>query len=178
MKFSTLTNSLDNFLQQPNIEASPAWEFIQGKAQQKPMPTLFHSRLQRNLVNVINSQTTAYEAIQELRCIVPPMSFVPDIAVVKSERFTDEDGSLQGSPDWLIEIRSPDQSTLDIQQKILHCLSNETELAWLIDIQRKQIWVWENQELPLIYADNDTLPTLGNILELTVANVMAMTQQR
>ncbi|BAZ80962.1 Uma2 family endonuclease [Sphaerospermopsis kisseleviana CS-549] len=178
MKFSTLTNSLDNFLQQPNIEASPAWEFIQGKAQQKPMPTLFHSRLQRNLVNAINSQTTAYEAIQELRCIVPPMSFVPDIAVVKSERFTDEDGPLQGSPDWLIEIRSPDQSTLDIQQKILHCLSNETELAWLIDIQRKQIWVWENQELPLIYADNDTLPTLGNILELTVANVMAMTQQR
>ncbi|GCL36791.1 protein of unknown function DUF820 [Sphaerospermopsis reniformis] len=178
MKFSTLTNSLDNFLQQPNIEASPAWEFIQGKAQQKPMPTLFHSRLQRNLVNAINSQTTAYEAIQELRCIVPPMSFVPDIAVVKSERFTDEDGPLQGSPDWLIEIRSPDKSTLDIQQKILHCLSNETELAWLIDIQRKQIWVWENQELPLIYADNDTLPTLGNILELTVANVMAMTQQR
>ncbi|MFM5983112.1 MAG: Uma2 family endonuclease [Sphaerospermopsis kisseleviana] len=178
MKFSTLTNSLDNFLQQPNIEASPAWEFIQGKAQQKPMPTLFHSRLQRNLVNAINSQTTAYEAIQELRCIVPPMSFVPDIAVVKSERFTDEDGPLQASPDWLIEIRSPDQSTLDIQQKILHCLSNETELAWLIDIQRKQIWVWENQELPLIYADNDTLPTLGNILELTVANVMAMTQQR
>ncbi len=134
--------------------------------------------LQRNLVNAINSQTSAYEAIQELRCIVPPMSPVPDIWVVKSERLTDEDGPLQGSPDWLIEIRSPDQSTLYIQQKILHCLSNGTQLAWLIDIQKKQIWVWENQELPLIYADNDTLPTLGNILELTVATVMAMTQQR
>ncbi|TAE61060.1 MAG: Uma2 family endonuclease [Nostocales cyanobacterium] len=178
MQLSTLTNSLDNFLQQPNIEGSPAWEFIQGKAQQKPMPTLFNSRLQRNLVNVINSQTTIYEAIQELRCIVPPMSPVPDISVVKSERFTDEDGPLQGSPDWLIEIRSPDQSTLDIQQKILNCLSNGTQLAWLIDIQRKQIWVWANQELPLIYADNDILPSLDNILELTVANVMAMTQQR
>jgi Uma2 family endonuclease len=142
------------------------------------MPTLFHSRLQRNLVNAINSQTTIYEAIQELRCIVPPMSPVPDIAVVKSERLTDEDGPLQGSPDWLIEIRSPDQSTLDIQQKILHCLSNGTQLAWLIDIQKKQIWVWENQELPLIYADNDILPSLNNILELTVVNVMAMTQQR
>ncbi|MEA5575999.1 Uma2 family endonuclease [Anabaena sp. UHCC 0451] len=178
MQFTTLTNPLDNFLQQPNIEASPAWEFIQGKAQQKPMLTLFHSRLQRNLVNAINRQTTAYEAIQELRCIVPPMSPVPDISVVKSERLSNEDGLLQGSPDWLIEIRSPDQSTLDIQHKILHCLSNDTKLAWLIDIQRKQIWVWENQELPLIYADNDILPSLGNILELTVANVMAMTQQR
>jgi Uma2 family endonuclease len=102
MQFSTLTNSLDNFLQQPNIETSPAWEFIQGKAQQKPMPTLFHYRLRRNLVNAINSQNTAYEAIQELRCVVTPMSPVPDIAVVKSERLTDEDGLLQGSPDWLI----------------------------------------------------------------------------
>jgi Uma2 family endonuclease len=106
------------------------------------------------------------------------MSPVPDIAVVKSACLSNEDGPLQGSPDWLIEIRSPDQSTLDIQQKILHCLSNDTKLAWLIDLQKKQIWVWENQELPLIYADNDILPSLGNILELTVANVMAMTQQR
>jgi Uma2 family endonuclease len=70
--------------------------FIQGQAQQQPMPTLFHSRLQRNLVNAINSQTTAYEAMQELECILPPMSPVPDIALVKSERLSDEDGPLQG----------------------------------------------------------------------------------
>lgn len=86
MQSPILTNPLDAFLRQPDIEASPAWEFIHGHALQKPMPTLFHSRLQRNLVNAINQQTTAYEAIQELRCIVPPMSPVPDIAVVKSDR--------------------------------------------------------------------------------------------
>jgi Uma2 family endonuclease len=34
--------------------------------------------------------------MQELQCIVPPMSPVPDIAVVKSERLSDEDGLLQG----------------------------------------------------------------------------------
>jgi Uma2 family endonuclease len=174
----TIPTALEDFLQQQNIEASPAWEFILGRAQQKPMPTLFHSRLQRNLVNAINNQTTAYEAIQELRCIVPPLSPVPDISVVKRERLSDEDGPLQGSPDWLIEIRSADQGTLDLQNKILHCLSNGTQLAWLIDIQRQQIWVWENQELPLIYAGADTLPTLDHISGLTVDTVIAMTKQR
>jgi Uma2 family endonuclease len=178
MQSLSITTPLEDFLQQPNIEASPAWEFIHGQAQQKPMPTLFHSRLQRNLVNTINQQTTTYEAIQALRCIVPPISPVPDIAIVKSERLSDEDGPLQGSPDWLIEIRSPDQSTLDLQNKILHCLSNGTQLAWLIDIQRQQIWVWQNQELPLIYAGADILPTLGNISGLTVETVIAMTRQR
>ncbi|NEO53567.1 MAG: Uma2 family endonuclease [Okeania sp. SIO3B5] len=177
MQLSTTTNSLDAFLQQPNIETSPAWEFIHGKPQQKPMPTLFHSRLQRNLVNTINNKTEAYEAIQELRCIIPPLSPVPDIVVVKSDRLRNQDGSLQGSPDWIIEIRSPDQSTLDLQNKILHCLGNGTQLAWLIDIQRQQIWVWENQELPLVFAGTDVLPTLDNISDLTVEKVMAMTQQ-
>ena len=88
------------------------------------------------------------------------------------------DGPLQGSPDWLIEIRSPDQNILDLQKKILHCLSNRTKLACLIDIQRKQIWVWDGQELPLIFAGNDKLPTLDNILDLTVEAIIAMTQQR
>ncbi|MEY3402463.1 MAG: hypothetical protein ACK5QF_04180 [Dolichospermum sp.] len=72
------TNTLDNleaFLQQPNIESSPAWEFIQGKAQQKPIPTLFHSRLQRNLVNQINNRTQSYEAIQELRYVIANTSY-------------------------------------------------------------------------------------------------------
>ncbi|WP_264308952.1 Uma2 family endonuclease [[Leptolyngbya] sp. PCC 7376] len=161
----------------PNIEESPAWEFIGGVATQKPMPTLFHSRLQRNLVNAINQQTTEYEAIQELRCLVPPLSPVPDISVVKQERL-EQDGALDGAPEWLIEIRSPAQSTLDLQNKILHCLGQETELAWLIDIQRERVWIWENDELPIIYAGDSLLPTLGNVAGLTVDKVMAMTKQR
>jgi Uma2 family endonuclease len=142
------------------------------------MPTLFHSRLQRNLVNQINNRTQSYEAIQELRCIVPPLSPVPDIAIIQRDRLSHEDGPFQGSPDWLIEIRSPNQSMLDLQSKILHCLSNGTQLAWLIDIQRRQIWVWEKQELPLIYAENDQLPTLDNIADFTVETIIALTQQQ
>lgn len=103
---------------------------------------------------------------------------MPDIVVVKSDRLSDEDGPLQGSPDWLIEIRSPDQSTLDLQNKILHCLSKGTQLTWLIDIQRQRIWVWENQELPMVFAGNDILPTLDNISDFTVERIIAMTRQR
>lgn len=178
MQLPTATTSLETFLRQPHIETSPAWEFINGQAQQKPMPTLFHSRLQRNLVNAINAGSTDYEAIQELRCVVPPLSPVPDIAVVALSRLPVEDGPLQGAPDWLIEIRSPDQSTLDLQTKILHCLGQGTELAWLIDLQRQRIWVWQGPNLPIVFAGEEVLPTLGTSAEFTVEAVMAMTQQR
>jgi Uma2 family endonuclease len=175
---SVITTPLAEFLSQPNIEASPAWELIKGGIIQKPMPTLFHSRLQRNLVNYINLHTERFEAVQELRCIVPPYSPVPDISVVVLERLPEEDGPLNGAPDWLIEIRSPDQSTLDLQNKILHCLSNGTQLAWLIDITRQQIWIWQGDDLPSIYSGVDILPTLGELPELTVNAVMAMTRRQ
>ncbi|AFZ42350.1 hypothetical protein PCC7418_0102 [Halothece sp. PCC 7418] len=83
------TDSLTKFLSQSNIETSPAWEFISGNSIQKPKKTLFHSRLQRNLVNYINRHTEQLEAIQELRCIIPPYSPVPDIAVIKRYRLTE-----------------------------------------------------------------------------------------
>ena len=172
------TISLTDFLVQPNIDGSPAWELLNGQAIQKPMPTLFHSRLQRNLVNFINHSPDAYEAIQELRCLVPPLSPVPDIAVVAVARLSEEDGPLEGAPDWLIEIRSPDQSTLTLQTKILHCLSNGTQLAWLIDIDHQQVWVWQGDNLPTIFSSEMSLPMLGDLPELTVDGAIAMTRQR
>ncbi len=171
-----LTSALEAFLQQPDIEASPAWELLHGQAHRKPMPTLFHSRLQRNLVNTINAETRDYEAIQELRCVVPPLSPVPDIVVVRRDRLPQADGPFPGAPDWLIEIRSPDQSILHLQSKILHCLLAGTELAWLIDWQRQQIWVWTDQDLPLVYGPGEALPTLGMGTPLTVTTVLALTQ--
>lgn len=170
--------SLAEFLTQSHIESSPAWELIDGITVQKPMPTLFHSRLQRNLVNYINERTQQFEAIQELRCIIPPHSFVPDIVIIATNRLADQDGPFQGTPDWLIEIRSPDQSTLDLQNKILHCLTNGTQLAWLIDITRQQIWVWSGDDLPIICASQDILPDCGILLQLTVDDVMLMTQRK
>lgn len=181
MQPAITTNPLADFLTQPEIESSPAWEFINGQAKQKPMPSLFHSRIQRNLINAINAQTTAYEAIQELRCIVPPLSPVPDITVIARSRLPNEEGPFNGSPDWVIEIRSSGQSTLLIQilqSKILHFLSNGTQLAWLIDSQRQQVWVWQGEELPVVYAGDDLLPTLGNLQDLSVKAVMAMTLQQ
>lgn len=97
MQSPAATSGLAAFLRQPNIDGSLAWEFIDGHARQKSMPTLLHSRLQRNLMNAINRQTQAYEAIQELRCLVLPFFPVPDIAIISIERLPTEDGPLQGA---------------------------------------------------------------------------------
>ncbi|MEO0987800.1 MAG: Uma2 family endonuclease [Cyanobacteria bacterium J06639_14] len=167
--------SLKQFLQLPDIETSPAWELSTEGAVQKPIPTIEHSRLQRNLTNLINAAQSSYEAIQELRCNVGNLSPVPDISVVAEARLP-ETGHLQTAPDWLIEIRSPDQSTVDLEAKILHCLKHGTTLAWLIDLQRNRIWVWQEGELDIL-TDAAQLSALG-IVELTVNDVLALTAKR
>lgn len=172
------TLALDDFLALAAIDASPAWELIDGRKVQQPMPSLFHSRLQRNLVNLINDHSDTFEAIQELRCIVPPHSPVPDIVVIASDRVDDEDGPLRGAPDWLIEIRSPDHSALTLQTKILHCLQNGTQSAWLIDLDRQQIWVWVGDTLPNIDTGGDRPPMPGFDLSLTAAEIFALAHQR
>lgn len=174
---SIAVESLDDFLTQPNIEGSPAWEFIEGKAIQKPMPGVQHSQLQLNLVIFINQNSKELYALQELRCIVNGYSPVPDISVTTLERVPSS-GPLEGAPDWLIEIRSPDQGTLDLQTQIIHCLNHETQLAWLIDFVHEQVWVWQGEALPIICSGQDELPTLGNVPKLTVDEIVAMTRRR
>jgi Uma2 family endonuclease len=72
----------------------------------------------------------------------------------------------------------PDQSILDLQSKILYCLTNGTQLAWLIDIQREQIWVWQAEELPIVYSGGDILPVLSGLPNINAIAVIALTHQR
>jgi Uma2 family endonuclease len=74
--------SLEEFLQLP--EQKPAYEYINGKPHQKPMPRGKHSLLQTRLSATINRVAEPQEAafaLTELRCTFGGRSLVPDIAV-------------------------------------------------------------------------------------------------
>lgn len=122
MTLAVSSVTLQDFLQQPNIEESPAWELINQIPSQKPMPTLYHSRSQKRLLAVIDSAGGAYEALPELRCILSADSIVPDIAIVRAAKLPLGNQALAGPPDWLIEILSPDQKTTKVIAKIQNCL--------------------------------------------------------
>ena len=74
-------------------------------------PTSHHSILQKRLVGAIDKVESQYEAFPELRCILSQQSVVPDVTVISGSRVPFENGLVEGSPDWVIEILSPDQST-------------------------------------------------------------------
>lgn len=125
--------TLAEFLQRSNLEASPAWEFFQGEAHLKPMPTVDHSILQKRLTGAIDQAGSAYEAFPELRCTLTEQSVVPDITIIRGDRIPVQNTAVSGAPDWMIEILSRDQSTTALISKIQLCLQAGTQLGWLLN---------------------------------------------
>ncbi|MGB8702671.1 MAG: Uma2 family endonuclease [Thermosynechococcaceae cyanobacterium] len=160
--------TLEVFSQRLNLEESPAWELLDGQVLQKPMPTLHHSRLQKRLVAAIDQTNSPYEAFPELRCILRQNSIVPDISILHQNRIPTNNAPIEGAPNWLIEILSPDQSTTKLIAKIQTCLDEGTQLGWLIDSQEAVIMTFlPDQPLRLLSGDS-LLPILNEIsLHLT-----------
>lgn len=167
--------TLETFLAQPNIDESPAWEFVNGVSHQKPMPGFQHSRLQGRLVGYINLQCEGLDASPELRCTVGGRSLIPDISVLpEADIPVDEAGvviskGLEFAPSWVIEILSPDQSSLEVTLKILHLLREGTQMGWLIAPEKRVVLVFEPDRLPQEFTAEMTLPAIGGVEpELTV----------
>lgn len=133
--------TLDAFLEQADIDGSPAWELLDGVPLQKPMPTIFHSVLQKRLTALIDNLEGAYEAFPELRCVLSDCSVVPDVVVVRRDRLPKENGPFRGAPDWAIEVLSPDQSMTRLIEKLQICLQEGMRLGWIVDPMEQVVMV-------------------------------------
>ncbi|MEH2286029.1 MAG: Uma2 family endonuclease [Nostoc sp.] len=177
--------TLEEFLKLPYIEQSPAWEYINGEAIQKPMGGGKHSLLQKRLVTVIDALGSNYEAFPELRCTCGNRSVVPDVVVISTNQLPlDENSEIISSgidfaPAWVIEILSPAQSQTKVTGNILHCLRNGSQLGWLIDPSERCILVYQPNSLPDLLLGQDILPVLEDLnLTLSVNEVFAWLQRK
>jgi Uma2 family endonuclease len=170
--------TLKEFLQLP--ETKPASEYINGHIVQKPMPKGRHSRLQGKLCATINQVAEAAKiayAFPELRCSFGGRSIVPDVAVFRWERipFTAEGNvpdNFELSPDWTIEILSPDQRPNKVLGNILHCLEHGSHLGWFIDPDDLSILYLLPQQQPVLCQSDQRLPVFPDLeLTLTVDQV-------
>ena len=146
------------------------------------MPKGKHSRLQLRLCNTINEQAESQKiasAFPELRCSFGTRSVVPDVAVFRWDRIPfDTDGEVPDdfllSPDWTIEILSPDQSSNRVIGNILYCIEHGCQIGWLIDPSDRSILVFRPNQPPQLLKDNETLPVLPEILlKITVVMIFS-----
>jgi Uma2 family endonuclease len=146
--------SLEAFLEIP--ETKPASEYINGHLYQKTMPQGKHSTLQGRFVPIINqrgeSEHLAF-AFPELRCTFAGRSIVPDICVFEWEN------KIEIAPDWIIEILSPEQSSILVIDKISFALKHGTKLGWLIAPEERTVLTFWGDRFNS-HTGDDILPVL------------------
>ena len=179
--------TLEEFLKLPYVEDSPAWEYMNGGAIQKPMPKTRHSILQKRLLQEVDTHSSDYTALPELRCTFGGRSVVPDIAVAAwnriqiNENGEPEDNSTQ-APDWAIsfarakgnEILSPDQKATRVIDNLLHCLKHGCQLGWMLDPDDYSVLVLAPQQEVDIVRGDRRLPVIQGVnLSITAEQVFA-----
>ncbi|MBM0743449.1 Uma2 family endonuclease [Phormidium sp. CLA17] len=176
------TLTIEEFLKLPNLEESPAWEFVNGQPLRKPVPKARHSILQQCLLSAIDDSTNDYSVLPEFRCTFGDRSVVPDVAVIAwsqlqfNSRGEPKDEFLE-APRWSIEILSPAQKAAHVIDNLLHCLQYGCQLGWMIDLEDYSIWVFEPRKVPKIYRGDRTLPVLARIhLTMTVTQIFEWLQ--
>jgi Uma2 family endonuclease len=177
---SSQSLTLEEFLKLP--ETQPASEYIEGKIIQKPMPEGEHSTIQAELIIAITAVVKPQKiarAFPELRCIFDGRTIVPDIAVFTWERIPrTENGRVANvfndSPDWIIEILSPEQRVTKVTKKIIQALKQGTQMGWLIDPNEQTIWVYCPHQPPEFFDEPEQeipIPAFASELRLTVAEI-------
>lgn len=164
----TQTLSLEDFLKFPYLEDSPAWEYVDGVAIQKPMPKTRHSILQKRLLTEVDSQTADYTALPELRCTFGGRSIVPGVAVIAWNRINlNEVGEpvddFTESPDWTIEILSPDQKVNRVIDNILYCLKHGSKLGWMLDPDDYSVLTFTPQQEPEVCRGDRQLKVIEGV---------------
>ena len=159
--------TLEGFFKLPNLEKSPALEYLDGDPVQKPIPKFRHSLLQKRLLNKIDASAGNYLALPELRCTFGGRSIVPDIVVlcwnkIEINELGEPEDNFMEAPDWCIEILSPDQSTNRVIDNLLHCLHHGSKLGWLIDPSDYSVHVLTPQEEVKVYRGTQELPVLSD----------------
>ena len=171
--------SLEDFLKLSYLEDSPAWEYVDGVAVQKPMPKTRHSILQKRLLAEVDNQTDDYTALPELRCTFGGRSIVPDVAVIAWNRINlnevgEPEDDFTKAPDWTIEILSPDQKVNRVIDNILHCLKHGSKLGWMLDPDDYSILTFTPQQEPEVCRGNRELKVIEGVqLKLTAQQIFA-----
>ncbi|MCA2686637.1 MAG: Uma2 family endonuclease [Microcystis sp. M038S2] len=171
--------TLEDFLKLPYLEDSPAWEYLDGVAIQKPMPKTRHSILQKRLLAEVDSHTVDYTALPELRCTFGGRSIVPDVAVIAWNRINlnqagEPEDDFTEAPDWTIEILSPDQKVNRVIDNILHCLKHGSKLGWMLDPDDYSVLMFTDQQEPEVCRGDHQLKVIAGVqLTLTPQQIFA-----
>ena len=84
---------------------------------------------------------------------------IPDVGYISAERLKtqDKNGYIQGAPDLAIEVVSPSNSNLEMQQRAGEYLSAKARLVWIVNPMTRTIDVYRPGGTRTVFSGDDVL---------------------
>ncbi len=128
-------------------------ELVDGQIYYMAPPSTKHQRL----LNFINTEINMYIRKNHGKCEVFPAPFAvflnkdnsnyvePDISVICDASKLDEKGCY-GAPDWIVEIVSPGNKTMDYFTKLFQYRAAEVREYWIVDSAKQMTAVYRFEQ--------------------------------
>jgi Uma2 family endonuclease len=167
------------FIDRPE-NADLLFELINGEIVQK-MPTQLHgliAGLIATFLNLFLLKNPLGWVMVEARYKLPDdeeNDYIPDVSFIsKAKGGLIEKGPAPYMPEFVVEVKSPDDSLPDMRKKAAYYLAHGTELVWLVYTERRLVIVLTPDSEDIL-GQNDTLEggTVFPGLTLPVKDIFA-----
>lgn len=162
---SSTTTTADELLRLP--DNGFRYELVRGELRQMTPSGYTHGVLVGNLTGPIEQYVRAHRLGQVCGAETgfrigraPDTVRAPDIAFIRQARRGHEplpEGFFEGPPDLAVEVLSPSETTVEVEEKIADWLGAGCAMVWVIDAKRRSVSVHVPGGVVRVLAETDTL---------------------
>lgn len=166
------------------LDVPPWTELVRGEVVEMPRPSALHGKIQFRLATWLGRflmENPLGEGFTESGFTVergPDVVRGPDVSFVSAERLegkAPDQTYLEGAPDLAVEIVSPNDKVVDLDEKIAEYFAAGARAVWVVNPTTERVVAHTSAKLARIYTAEDTLDG-GEILpgfELPLAQLFA-----
>jgi Uma2 family endonuclease len=147
--------SLEEFLSNPDIHYYDLHELHNGEVVVVSPPSLEHVRIQRHLIETLNPlfRTAGCWVSLEFYYTLESNSRRADVAAVRESRLAPAKTVFRGGPDLVVEILSPSNTALDLDQLRTECFAEGTREFWIVNATLRTVLVYSRAHGVRLYED-------------------------
>jgi Uma2 family endonuclease len=152
--------SVEQFRQLP--EGEYQYELHHGEVVAMTRPKHRHLNLQLQLFELLKPKMKSFGRVAIELPYRPLPEFelrVADVAAVSLARWEviDPDDNLHGTPELVIEVKSPSNTERQLRELVSTCVNKDTVEFWIADSDRKSITVFRPDGIPAVFSAGDRL---------------------